>query len=118
MQLINTNKDQKHKYWYRYPKRPELEDTDGGNVGTDVISPREVASDDKSDEPPVLPSNPPLSGKLLAYQQILELKNNKKKRKRKKEKKKRKEEKKKKKSKRIHDKLLPYCKEQDWKFAI
>jgi hypothetical protein len=40
------------------PKRPELEGTDCGNVGTDVISPREGASDDKSDEPPVLPSNP------------------------------------------------------------
>ncbi len=66
------------------PKRPELEGTDGGNVGTDVISPQEGASDDKSDEPPVLPSNPPLSGKLLAHQQFLESKNNKKKRKRKK----------------------------------
>ncbi len=54
------------------PKRPELEGTDGGNVGTDVISPQEGASDDKSDEPSVLPSNPPLSGKLLAYQQFLE----------------------------------------------
>ena len=47
------------------PKRRELEGTDGGNVGTDIISPQEGASDDKSDEPPVLPSNPPLSGKLL-----------------------------------------------------
>ena len=54
------------------PKRPELEGTDDGNVGTDIISPQEGASDDKSDEPPVLPSNPPLSGKLLAYQQFLE----------------------------------------------
>ncbi len=54
------------------PKRPKLEGTDGGNVGTDVISPREGASDDKSDEPPLSPSNPPLSGKLLAYQQFLE----------------------------------------------
>jgi hypothetical protein len=41
------------------PKRPELEGTDGGNVGTDVISPREGASDVESDKPPVLPSNPP-----------------------------------------------------------
>jgi hypothetical protein len=66
----------------------------GDNTGTDVISPQEGASDDKSYEPPVLPSNPPLSGKLLAYQQYLESKNNKKKRKRKKrekEKKRRKE---------------------------
>jgi hypothetical protein len=52
-------------------KRPKLEGTDGGNVGTDVISPQEGASDDKSDEPLVLPSNPPLSGKLLAYQKFL-----------------------------------------------
>ncbi len=60
---------------------PESEGTDGGdtsinvpgdNVGTDVISPQESASDGKSDEPPVLPSNPQLSEKLLAYQQFLE----------------------------------------------
>ncbi len=44
----------------------------GDNVGTDVISPREGASDDKSDEPLVLPCNPALSGKLLAYQLFLE----------------------------------------------
>jgi hypothetical protein len=56
------------------PKRPELEGTDGGNVGTDVISPQEGASDDESDEPAVLPSYPPLSGKLLAYQQFLDSK--------------------------------------------
>ena len=49
-----------------------------------VISLQEGASDDRSDEPPVLPSNLPLSEKLLAYQQCLESKNNKKKRKRKK----------------------------------
>ncbi len=63
------------------PKGPESEYKDDGdtsinlpgdNVGTDVISPREGASDDKSDEHPVLPSNPPLSGKLQAYQQFLE----------------------------------------------
>jgi hypothetical protein len=44
---------------------PESECKDGGdtsinvpgdNIGTDVISPREGASDDKSAEPPVLPS--------------------------------------------------------------
>ncbi len=60
---------------------PESEGIDGGdtsinapgdNVGTDVISPWEGASDDKSDEPPVLPYNPLLSGKLLAYQQFME----------------------------------------------
>ncbi len=50
---------------------PESDGTDGGNVGTDVISPIEGASDDKGDEPPVLPSNPPLNGKILACQQFL-----------------------------------------------
>ncbi len=53
-------------------KRPELEGTDGGNVRTDIISPQEGASDDKSDEPPVLPSNPPPNGKILMYQKYLE----------------------------------------------
>jgi hypothetical protein len=53
-------------------KRPELEGTDGGNVGTDIISPQEGASDDKSDEPPVIPSNPPPNGKILMYQKYLE----------------------------------------------
>jgi hypothetical protein len=53
------------------PNGPESEGTDGGNVGTDVISPQEGASDDKSDEPPVLPSNPPLNGNILVYQQYL-----------------------------------------------
>ncbi len=54
------------------PKRQELEGTDGGNVGTDIISPQEGASDDKSDEPPVLPSNPPPNGKIFMYQKYLE----------------------------------------------
>jgi hypothetical protein len=53
---------------------PESECKDGGdtsinvpgdNVGTDVISPQEGASDDKSDESPVLPSNPPPNEKIL-----------------------------------------------------
>ncbi len=44
----------------------------GDNVGTDVIFPREGAFDDKSGEPPVLPSNPPLSWKILAYQHFFE----------------------------------------------
>jgi hypothetical protein len=35
------------------PNGPESEGIDGGNVGTDVISPLEGASDEKSDEPPV-----------------------------------------------------------------
>jgi hypothetical protein len=54
------------------PKRPGLEGTDDGNVGTDIISPQEGASDDKSDEPPVLPSNPPPNGKIFMYQKYLE----------------------------------------------
>jgi hypothetical protein len=54
------------------PKRPELEGTDGGNVGTDIVSLQEGASDDKSDEPPVIPSNPPPTGKILMYQKYLE----------------------------------------------
>jgi hypothetical protein len=53
------------------PNGPESEDTDGGNVGTDVISPGEGGSDDESDEPPVLPSNPPPNGKILMYQNYL-----------------------------------------------
>ncbi len=50
----------------------QLEGTDGGNVGTDIISPQEGASDDESDEPPVLPSNPPPNGKIFMYQKYLE----------------------------------------------
>jgi hypothetical protein len=42
--------------------------------GTDVIFPGEGGSDDKSDGPIVLPSNPPLSGMALIYQQYLESK--------------------------------------------
>ena len=62
---------------------PQSEVTDGGdtsinvpgdNIGTDVISPGEGGSDDKSDGPLVLPSNPPLSEKALVYQQYLESK--------------------------------------------
>ncbi len=76
--MINTNKVQKQiDLGTDNPKRPEFEGTDGGNVATDVISPREGASDDKSVKPAVLPSYPPLSGKLLAYQQFLDSKNNK-----------------------------------------
>ncbi len=81
----NANDQSKHlldpKIGTKNPKGPESECKDGGdtsingpgdNVGTDVISPQEGASDDKSDEHPVLPSNLPLSGKLLAYQQFWE----------------------------------------------
>jgi hypothetical protein len=53
-------------------KRPVLEGTDGGNVGTDIISPQEGASGKKSDEPPILPSNPPPNGKIFMYQKYLE----------------------------------------------
>jgi hypothetical protein len=41
-----------------------------------VISPGEGGSDDNSDLPKVLQSNPPLSGKALLYQQYLESKQN------------------------------------------
>ncbi len=46
----------------------------GDNIGTDVISPGEGGSDDKSDGSTVVPSIPPLSGKALMYQQYLESK--------------------------------------------
>jgi hypothetical protein len=64
-------------------KGPESEVTDGSdtsinvpgsNIGTDVISPEEGGSDDKSDGSKVLPSHSPLSGKALLYQQYLESK--------------------------------------------
>jgi hypothetical protein len=101
------------------PKGTESECKDGGdtsinvpgdNVPTDVISPPEGASEEKSNESPVLPSNAPLRGKALQFQQYLEAKNNKKNRKRKKEKKQRKEEKKKKESKRNYKQLIPTAK--------
>jgi hypothetical protein len=41
-----------------------------------VISPGEGGSDDNSDGPQVLKSNPPLSRKALMYQQYLESKQN------------------------------------------
>ncbi len=84
---IDENANDQSKHWLdpkigtENPKGPESECKDGGdtsinvpgdNVGTEVISPWEGASDDKSDTPPLLPSNPPLNGKLLAYQQFLE----------------------------------------------
>ncbi len=56
------------------PHEPESKGTDGNYIETDVISLLEGASDDKSDETPVLPSNPPLGGKLLAFEQFLESK--------------------------------------------
>jgi hypothetical protein len=48
----------------------------GNSIGTEVISPGEGGSDDNSDGPKVLQSNPPLSGKALLYQQYLESKQN------------------------------------------
>ncbi len=53
---------------------PESEVTKGGDtstnkpgnsIGTEVISPGEGGSDDSSDGPKVLQSNPPLNGKAL-----------------------------------------------------
>jgi hypothetical protein len=64
---------------------PESEVTKGGDtftnkpgdsIGTEVISPGEGDSDDNSDGPTVLQSNPPLSGKAPMYQQYLESKQN------------------------------------------
>jgi hypothetical protein len=54
-------------YPLKYVIQDIMKGADGGNVGTDIISPQEEASDDKSDEPPVLPSNPPPNGKILMY---------------------------------------------------
>jgi hypothetical protein len=83
----NANDQSKHqldsKIGTENTDGPESEWKDGGdtsinvpgdNVGTDVISPREGASDDKSDEPPVFPSNPSPNGKILMYQKYLESK--------------------------------------------
>jgi hypothetical protein len=64
---------------------PESEVTEGGDtstnkagnsIGTEVIFQGEGGSDDKSDGPTVLQSNPLLSGKALLYQQYLESKQN------------------------------------------
>jgi hypothetical protein len=46
------------------------------SIGTEVISSGENGSDDNSDGPTVLQSNPPLSGKALMYQHYLESKQN------------------------------------------
>ncbi len=54
------------------PNGQESEGTDGGNDRTDIISPWERASDNKSDEPPVLPSNPPQYGKIVTFEKYLE----------------------------------------------
>jgi hypothetical protein len=90
------------------PNGPESEGTDDDNVGTDVFSPQEGASDDESDEPPVLPSNPPPNGKILAYQKKIGIKKHDEEKKKRKEKKKQK--KKEKKQKRNQGKLLPTAK--------
>ncbi len=106
----NANDQSKHqldpKIGTENHKGPESECKDGGdssinvtgdNVQTDVISPAEGASNDKSNEPPPLPSNSPLSGKLLGYQKnLVSKKQHDEEKKKKREKKKRKEEKKKK----------------------
>ncbi len=81
----NANEPTKHqldpKIGAENPKGPESKCKDGGdtsinvpgdNVGTGVISPQEGAFDDRSDEPPVFPSNPPPNGKILAYQKYFE----------------------------------------------
>jgi hypothetical protein len=64
---------------------PESEVTKGGDTSTNIpgnsirtemISPGEGGSDDNSNGPKVLQSNPTLSGKVLMYQQYLESKQN------------------------------------------
>jgi hypothetical protein len=69
---MNTNNQSKQgpqtEIGTENPNGPESDSTDGCNVGTDDISPRDGASDDKSDEPPVLPSNSPPNGNILVYQ--------------------------------------------------
>jgi hypothetical protein len=64
---------------------PESEVTKGGDtstnkpgnsIRTEVISPGKGSSDDNSDGPKVLHSNPPLSRKALLYQQYSESKQN------------------------------------------
>jgi hypothetical protein len=73
---MNANDQSKHgpetEIGTDNPNEPESEGSDGGNVVTDVISPLEGASDDESDEPPVLPYNPPPNRKILMYQKYLE----------------------------------------------
>jgi hypothetical protein len=110
--------------WYKNPNRQESDVTDGGdtsinvldgNVGTDVISPGEGGSDDESDEPTVLPSNHPLRGKLLVYQQYLESKQKQEEGKKRKEKRNKKTRQK---NKEKSCKSTSYHKEQDWKIAI
>jgi hypothetical protein len=64
---------------------PKSEVTEGGDtstnnpgsiIGTEVIIPGEGGSNDNSNGPTVLQSNPPLSGKALMYQQYMESKQN------------------------------------------
>ncbi len=90
----------------------------GDNVGTDVISSWEGASDDKRDEPPVLLSNPPPNGKILVYQKYLESKRQQEGEKKKKKRKRKEKKKRKRKIKEKSWQTNSYCKEQDWKFAI
>ncbi len=76
----NANDQSKHgldpKIGTETTKGPESECKDSGDTSTNVpgdnVAPREGASDDKSDEPPVLPSNPLPNGKILIYQKYLE----------------------------------------------
>jgi hypothetical protein len=81
--MLKANKDQNQRLVQKIKKGPESEVTTGGDtstnkpgnsIGTEVIYPGEGCSDDNSDGPTVLNSNPPLSGKALMYQQYLESK--------------------------------------------
>ncbi len=80
MQMIKPNKDQNQRLVQKNQHEPESEVTKGGDtstnipgdsIGTEVISAGEGGSDDNSDGPQELQSNPPLSGKAPLYQQYL-----------------------------------------------
>ncbi len=102
--MINTNKVQK-KILVDNPKRPELEGTDGGNVGTDIISPQEGASDDKNDEPLDYHLIPHQMGRSLCIKNISNKKTT---RRREKEKKRKRKEKKKRKRKNQREIMTNY----------
>jgi hypothetical protein len=104
----------------------ESEVTDGGNtsinvpginIGTDVISPGEGGSNDKIDGSTILPSNPPLTGKLLMYQKYVESKQKQEEDKKKQKRKRNKRKKDKKQQKNNLEKLLPTAKNRTRKLS-
>jgi hypothetical protein len=81
-----------------------------------VISPGKGGSDDEIDGSTVLPSNPPLTGKLLMYQQYSESKQKQEEEKMKKREKETKE-KRHQTTKETSRKTSSYSQEQDWKIS-